>query len=85
MATPTGIEWTEVHGTRRPTVTASRPCAITANAMALAKRLKAMGQAKYQATDDPRTSGPGFGITIHPDALGLPYTWGATGLCSSTR
>jgi protein gp37 len=34
-----------------------------------------MGQAKYQNDGDPRTSGPGFGLTIHPDALRLPYTW----------
>jgi protein gp37 len=24
---------------------------------------------------DPRTSGPGFGLTVHPDALRLPYSW----------
>ena len=34
-----------------------------------------MGQAKYQTDGDPRTSGPGFGLTVHPDALRLPYTW----------
>jgi protein gp37 len=33
-----------------------------------------MGQSKYQADGDPRTSGPGFGLTLHPDALRLPYT-----------
>jgi protein gp37 len=75
MAAGTGIEWTEV--TWNPTTGCDR---ITAGcdhcyAMALAKRLKAMGQAKYQADGDPRTSGPGFGITIHPDALRLPYAW----------
>jgi protein gp37 len=75
MAAGTGIEWTEV--TWNPTTGCDR---ITAGcdhcyAMALAKRLKAMGQAKYQTDGDPRTSGPGFGITIHPDALRLPYAW----------
>jgi protein gp37 len=44
-------------------------------ALTLAKRLKAMGAEKYQHDGDPRTSGPGFGITVHPDALELPYTW----------
>lgn len=44
-------------------------------AMAMAKRLKAMGQAKYQNDGDPRTSGPGFGVAIHPDTLSLPLTW----------
>ena len=34
-----------------------------------------MGQAKYQNDGDPRTSGPGFGITIHSDALRDPYEW----------
>jgi protein gp37 len=34
-----------------------------------------MGQAKYQANGDPRTSGPGFGLSIHPDALDVPRRW----------
>jgi len=46
-------------------------------AMTLSKRLKAMGQAKYQNDGDPRTSGPGFGLTLHPDALDIPRTWSA--------
>src|SRR5438552_14820665 len=33
------------------------------------------GQAKYQNDGDPRTSGPGFGLTVHPAALRLPYSW----------
>jgi len=41
----------------------------------MAKRLKGMGQAKYQNNGDPRTSGPGFGLTIHADALDLPLHW----------
>jgi protein gp37 len=75
MASGTGIEWTEV--TWNPTTGCDRISAGCDNcyAMALAKRLKAMGQAKYQADGDPRTSGPGFGLTVHPDALHLPYTW----------
>lgn len=44
-------------------------------AMTMAKRLKGMGQAKYQRDGDPRTSGPGFGVSIHPDALPLPLKW----------
>src|SRR5690606_5152898 len=43
--------------------------------LTLARRLKAMGSQKYQNDGDPRTSGPGFGITIHPDALQQPYSW----------
>jgi len=45
--------------------------------MALAKRLKAMGSEKYQTDGDPRTSGPGFGVTVHPQALGEPLRWKA--------
>jgi protein gp37 len=35
-----------------------------------------MGSTKYQADGDPRTSGPGFGITVHESALRQPYRWG---------
>jgi protein gp37 len=77
MAAGTGIEWTEV--TWNPTTGCDRISAGCDNcyALVLAKRLKAMGQPKYQRDGDPRTSGPGFGLTMHPDALRLPYTWGA--------
>jgi len=44
-------------------------------ALTLSKRLKAMGQPKYQNDGDPRTSGPGFGLTLHPDTLHLPRSW----------
>jgi protein gp37 len=36
-----------------------------------------MGVAKYQADGDPRTSGPGFGLTPHSDALAIPRQWKA--------
>lgn len=75
MATSTGIEWTEV--TWNPTTGCDRISAGCDNcyALTLAKRLKAMGQAKYQADGDPRTSGPGFGLTVHPQTLVEPYSW----------
>jgi protein gp37 len=44
-------------------------------ALTLAKRLKAMGSAKYQTDGDPKTSGPGFGLALHPDVLDLPLRW----------
>ncbi len=44
-------------------------------AMTMANRLKAMGQAKYQNDGAPRTSGPGFGLTVHPGALAIPLHW----------
>ena len=31
-----------------------------------------MGQDKYQQDGDPRTSGPGFAVTVHEDALEDP-------------
>ena len=43
--------------------------------MTLAKRLKAVGSPQYKAEGDPRTSGPGFGLTVHPDALFVPSGW----------
>jgi protein gp37 len=75
MAAGTGIEWTGV--TWNPTTGCDRISAGCDHcyAMTLAKRLKAMGQGKYQNDGDPRTSGPGFGLTVHPDTLQVPYTW----------
>jgi len=75
MASGTAIEWTEV--TWNPTTGCDRISDGCDNcyAMTLAKRLKAMGQPKYQNDGDPRTSGPGFGVTLHPSALSLPFTW----------
>lgn len=72
MADKTGIGWTEA--TWNPTTGCDRisPGCDHCYAMTLAKRLKAMGQAKYQKDGDPRTSGPGFGLTVHEDALHLP-------------
>jgi protein gp37 len=77
MATRTAIEWTEV--TWNPTTGCDRISAGCDNcyALTLAKRLRAMGQSKYQNDGDPRTSGPGFGITVHPGALRDPYEWRA--------
>ena len=75
MATNTAIEWTEV--TWNPTTGCDRISAGCDNcyALTLAKRLKAMGQAKYQIDGDPRTSGPGFALTVHRQTLDEPYRW----------
>jgi protein gp37 len=69
------IEWTEE--TWNPTTGCDRvsPGCDHCYALTLAKRLKAMGQPKYQVDGDPRTSGPGFGIQCHDDALTLPGRW----------
>ena len=75
MATKTGIQWTEV--TWNPTTGCDRYSSGCDNcyALALAKRLKAMGAPKYQNDGDPRTSGPGFAVTVHRSTLREPYTW----------
>lgn len=75
MSERSAIEWTEV--TWNPTTGCDRtsPGCDNCYALTLAKRLKAMGAAKYQRDGDPRTSGPGFGLTLHEDALALPYRW----------
>lgn len=77
LATNSAIEWTEV--TWNPVTGCDRIAAGCDNcyALALAKRLKAMGAEKYQNDGDPRTSGPGFGVTVHPRALNQPYRWRA--------
>lgn len=75
MADRSTIEWTET--TWNPTTGCDRISAGCDNcyALTLAKRLKAMGSAKYQTDGDPRTSGPGFGLALHQEALGLPFRW----------
>jgi protein gp37 len=77
MGTRSTIEWTEV--TWNPTTGCDRISQGCDNcyALALAKRLKAMGAAKYQSDGDLRTSGPGFGVALHPDTLNQPHGWRA--------
>ena len=77
MADRTGIEWTET--TWNPTTGCDRVSVGCDNcyALTLAKRLKAMGNPKYQNDGDPKSSGPGFGLTLHDYQLELPYRWRA--------
>lgn len=75
MSDKTGIEWTDA--TWNPTTGCDRvsPGCDHCYAMTLAPRLKAMGSPRYQRDGDPATSGPGFGFTMHPDALDQPLRW----------
>jgi protein gp37 len=75
MADKSAIEWTEA--TWNPVTGCDRVSAGCDHcyALTLAARLKAMGQPKYQRDGDPRTSGPGFGVTMHPDELEIPKRW----------
>lgn len=69
------IEWTD--RVWNPTTGCDRisPGCDHCYALTLAKRLKGMGQPKYQNDGDPRTSGPGFALTLHPDTLDDPLRW----------
>ncbi|MGH3656696.1 MAG: phage Gp37/Gp68 family protein [Micromonosporaceae bacterium] len=71
----TTIEWTDT--TWNPTTGCDRvsPGCDNCYALTMAKRLKAMGSTKYQRDGDPGTSGPGFGLTAHPDTLEVPLRW----------
>lgn len=75
MGDRSGIEWTDA--TWNPTTGCDRvsPGCAHCYALDLAARLKGMGQAAYQADGDPRTSGPGFALTLHPDRLDMPLRW----------
>lgn len=66
----TGATWNPVTGCTRVS-----PGCDNCYALTMAGRLKAMGSPKYQHDGDPRTSGPGFGVTVHPDAVNLPLRW----------
>jgi protein gp37 len=75
MADRSAIEWTEA--TWNPTTGCDRvsPGCDHCYAMSLAPRLKAMGSKRYQRDGDPRTSGPGFGLSLHSDTVSLPMRW----------
>src|SRR4051812_19440228 len=74
MAGASAIEWTEA--TWNPVTGCDRvsPGCAHCYALVLAGRLKAMGQPRYQR-DGGTKSGPGFGLTLHPDRLTQPLAW----------
>jgi protein gp37 len=69
------IEWTEATWSPTTGCDMISPGCDNCYALTLAKRLKAMGSAKYQTDGDPRTSGPGFGLAVHEGALTVPLRW----------
>lgn len=77
MADRSAIEWTSA--TWNPTTGCDRtsPGCDNCYALRLSRRLKAMGVARYQLDGDDRTSGPGFGLAMHEDALDVPRHWRA--------
>jgi len=75
MADHSGIEWTEATWNATTGCDRVSPGCDNCYALTLAKRLKAMGSEKYQEDGDPRTSGPGFKLTLHSEVLDLPRSW----------
>jgi protein gp37 len=75
MADGTGISWTDA--TWNPTTGCDRvsPGCDNCYALTLAARLQRMGNPKYWRNGDASTSGPGFGLTAHLDALDIPLRW----------
>lgn len=65
-----GATWNPVSGCDRIS-----PGCRNCYALAMAKRLQAMGAAKYQTDGHPVTSGPGFGVAVHEAALPEPLRW----------
>ncbi|MEQ4206292.1 phage Gp37/Gp68 family protein [Actinopolymorpha sp. B9G3] len=75
MSINSKIEWTEA--TWNPVTGCDRISRGCDNcyALTLASRLKSMGAQKYQSDGNPSTSGPGFGVALHPQALDQPKRW----------
>lgn len=75
MSDRSAIEWTEA--TWNPVTGCDRVSAGCDNcyALTLAKRLKAMGNSKYQNDGNPASSGPGFDLTLHRSSLEQPKRW----------
>lgn len=75
MSDKSAIEWTDA--TWNPTTGCDRVSPGCANcyALDLAARLQRMGAPGYERDGDPRTSGPGFGVSLHPVRLLLPLRW----------
>lgn len=75
MSDQSAIEWTDA--TWNPVTGCDRvsPGCAHCYALTLAKRLKGMGNPRYQRDGDPKSSGPGFGVTLHPDVLEKPLRW----------
>lgn len=80
MADKTAIQWSDA--TWNPTTGCDRVSPGCANcyALTLAPRLQAMAQKRgptdpYMRDGDPKTSGPGFGLMMHPNKLDQPLRW----------
>ena len=72
MSTGTSIEWTDATWNPTTGCTKVSPGCDHCYAATLAKRLKAMGNPRYQR-DGP--DGPGFLLTVHEDKIEEPKRW----------
>ena len=62
-------------GTPSPAATGSRPAATTATRWRSRSASRPWARRSTRTTATRRTSGPGFGVTVHPGALTQPYRW----------
>src|SRR3990167_599323 len=74
MSGKTAIQWTDAVWNPVTGCDRGPPGCAICYALKMAARLKAAGNARYQKDGGP-ASGPGFGLTLHPDLLDLPLTW----------
>jgi protein gp37 len=75
MGDKSAIGWTEATWNCVTGCDRTSPGCDHCYALIMAARLKLMGSPRYQNDGDPETSGPGFGLTVHPDLLDLPMRW----------
>ncbi len=90
MANQSAIEWTDITWNPVTGCDRVSPGCAHCYALDLAERLKRKEQGRiekarregkpdpkvrYQRDGDPKTSGPGFGLTLHPDKLEEPLRW----------
>ena len=75
MGDKSAIEWTDA--TWNPITGCDRvsPGCAHCYALDLAARLQKMGVPGYENDGDPKTSGPGFGLTLQPQRLDMPLRW----------
>jgi hypothetical protein len=80
MAERSVIEWTDASWNPVTGCDRVSPGCDRCYALRTSKRLKAMGQPKYQTNGDVRTSGSGFGVAVHKATT--PARWRS---CASRR
>lgn len=75
MSDKSAIEWTNRTWNCVTGCDSVSPGCDHCYARTMSKRLKAMGNPRYQNDGNSITSGPGFGLTLHWDLIGEPFKW----------